>query len=489
MRLGLLASTNSFKTVTWSPEDYATSGANYLEVPREFLTALPPADSPESNETPIICLTREKYKSASDTKSRYSVSLAIYYVTRQKDSNKSGMYYGAFWEGLEEKFFTQRRLPIVIESLKEMAARIRSEYIDGTTNFFSEKPFYKEVPHEIGSELKNIDPKFLHAIKFTECISPKDIDRTCVICCSKQSLIPEAIESVIDYKMLALYKRVYFVSAQIFNRFKRIQTSLESKNFEATTATNLTLLDFEDLKMVKNIYIDSLGSVEDVYNMFSKRLRQKDEAYQLLKNNQSLEIKNLSSGYDTKIRSLETSLDEALQASKSTIAPQDSTTGAAPEMSADFEAVSNQMPQSSEQNAIPQIIEAPTPTPTPAASAHAPAAPAPAATPVSSNHPLDEYLLKEYGVRPDDTPELFEQKFNDYSNRLVSNKDAVIDQLNGQISELSTKLADRESQILAFEHAQEPQKMGHSERRGFSVTTFLLMLMVVALVAYILINR
>lgn len=485
MRLGLLASTNSFKTVTWSPEDNATSGANYLEVPREFLTALPPADSLESNETPIICLTREKYKSASDTKSRYSVSLAIYYATRQKDSNKSGMYYGAFWEGLEEKFFTQRRLPIVIESLKEMAARIRSEYIDGTTNFFSEKPFYKEVPHEIGSELKNIDPKFLHAIKFTECISPKDIDRTCVICCSKQSLIPEAIESVIDYKMLALYKRVYFVSAQIFNRFKRIQTSLESKNFEATTATNLTLLDFEDLKMVKNIYIDSLGSVEDVYNMFSKRLRQKDEAYQLLKNNQSLEIKNLSSGYDTKIRSLETSLDEALQASKSTIAPQDSTTAVAPEMSADFEAVSNQMPQSSEQNAIQQIIEAPAPAAAPAP-AHAPT---PAAAPVSSNHPLDEYLLKEYGVRPDDTPELFEQKFNDYSNRLVSNKDAVIDQLNGQISELSTKLADRESQILAFEHAQEPQKMGRSERRGFSVTTFLLMLMVVALVAYILINR
>lgn len=478
MRLGLLASTNSFKTVTWSPEDNAISGANYLEVPREFLTALPPADSLESNETPIICLTREKYKSASDTKSRYSVSLAIYYVTRQKDSNKSGMYYGAFWEGLEEKFFTQRRLPIVIESLKEMAARIRSEYIDGTTNFFSEKPFYKEVPHEIGSELKNIDPKFLHAIKFTECISPKDIDRTCVICCSKQSLIPEAIESVIDYKMLALYKRVYFVSAQIFNRFKRIQTSLESKNFEATTATNLTLLDFEDLKMVKNIYIDSLGSVEDVYNMFSKRLRQKDEAYQLLKNNQSLEIKNLSSGYDTKIRSLETSLDEALQASKSTIASQDSTTGAAPEMSTEFEPVSNQMTQSSEQNSIPQSTETPI-APVPA--------PAPASAP--TNHPLDEYLLKEYGVRPDDTPELYEQKFNDYSNRLVSNKDAVIDQLNGQISELSTKLADKESQILALEHAQVPQKMERSERRGFSVTTFLLMLMVVALVAYILINR
>ncbi|ADU92235.1 hypothetical protein [Taylorella equigenitalis] len=483
MRLGLLASTTNFKTATWTLVEGLSSGANYFEIPQEFLTALPPSDSPDTFDNPIICLSREKQKSNTDHKTRYSIGLTLYVSTRQIDSNKSGMYYGAFWEGQEEQFFSPKRLPIAIETLKSMAAYVRDAYVESNSNSFSEKPFIKEFPDEIGDDLKTMDSRFLESIKFSESISPKDADRTCVIGCSKKSNIPDAIETIIDYKMLALYKRIYFVSNQIFDRFKRIQNYFESKNFEATVGTNLTLLRYEDLKAVKNIYLDSIGSVESVISTYTKRLRQKDEAYQLLKNNQTQQISNLTSEYESKIKNLESDLEASKQAladsvpaTSSSNISEDSACELTSNTSEDSACESTSNISSTDYSTGDSTVSVP--------DIH---------SDTVRGRELEEHLSSEqwnqlrnlFGLEPTDSCQVLHQKLINFSNE--SNKH--IDEMDVKMSELSTKLADRESRLLELENAPAPDHIVQSARRGFNISTFLLMLLVIALVAYILINR
>lgn len=287
---GIIGCPNGYQHSSDGVDKQLNIAYNYLDLKNEIGEALPDADKKDTS--PLFCLAQFE-------KDGHKVlTLTEYHSIKQKGTNRSGTFLGAFVE-MVNCHLEKSAIPNLIQALKELCIYQYHHFVDVTENRYIEeisaKPFTtpKEDISHIASKLAPWSTVF-----------PKG-ENALYLSCQDSSQFPNILQLIFDDYLLNDYSKIYFsASDSITQAFKKLQIETISLSFseelmklrgllgkklsQVTQQNHQNLHELQNIKAERENYIKQV--IENKKKGYENQIEQ--QAHQIQKLNNELTVKN-----------------------------------------------------------------------------------------------------------------------------------------------------------------------------------------------------
>lgn len=214
---GIIGCPNGYQHSSDGVDKQLNIAYNYLDLKNEIGEALPDADKKDTS--PLFCLAQF------EKDGNKILTLTEYHSIKQKGTNRSGTFLGAFIE-MVNCHLGKSAIPSLIQALNKLCKYQYRQFVDVTENRYIEeisaKPFAtpeEDISH-IASELTPWNTAF-----------PKG-ENVLYLSCQDLSQFPNILQLIFEDYLLNDYSKIYFsASDSITQGFKKLQIETISLSF------------------------------------------------------------------------------------------------------------------------------------------------------------------------------------------------------------------------------------------------------------------
>ncbi|ETD66419.1 hypothetical protein V757_12685 [Pelistega indica] len=302
-RYGLMGCPTGFQTAVRNIGGKIDLELGHLDLPNDLAVALPSPDDSSSHNIPLFCLQRNIVSSLEGV-SR-TTALSVYFSTKQKESYRSGTFYGAFFEIINQQFnklaednpSSYEMLKDLMQELLSLARLQFNKLIDKNTNTYHSFLDGRSVEMTTSGVFEKIAQESLAPLTVMD-FQGRENTKVLVIQCSKSTELIQAVQEVLANKLIVSYQRIFFHCSE------EISSKFLIKNKDIRIIHFPTLDNFSTI--LKDITENSSDTAVSLIQQIKKG---KDTLQKIIKDNEH-SIMELHQQYNQKIDNLHKQLGE-----------------------------------------------------------------------------------------------------------------------------------------------------------------------------------
>ncbi|MDO9797707.1 hypothetical protein Q7526_11045 [Glaesserella parasuis] len=235
---GIIGCANGYQHSSYGVDKELNIAYNYLDLPSNVGDVLP--DPAKFDSSPLFCL-------AQFSEREYSVlTLSEYHSVKQKGSNRSGTFLGAFIETVNCQF-SLSEISAAFQVLKELCGFQYQHFIDHQDNRYIEEIKDKPFPKPSATE------KLEATLTPWKALKPQG--ESLYIACPSEAYFERAVQFIFESGLLRDFQKIYFsASREISEGFKQTRIKVfepEFSLFEQQLCERLNQREQQYMQMIQ----------------------------------------------------------------------------------------------------------------------------------------------------------------------------------------------------------------------------------------------